>query len=124
MGINDAEIRFKASLEDEVSPKAEKLEAKLKAMGATPAEIKMYLRAHDEATPKIKEVRKHLSLMEKAGMLQLHADSSKAIQGIDKVRQAAKEPIRLTFLDNLEETSQRLFTLRSKVPIPGGIPGT
>lgn len=123
MPINDADIRFRAQLDDDISPRIDRLERRLRQMGATPAEIKMFLRAHDEATPKIKEAQKHIDRLPKEHRMRIHADTAEVEKSLKKVRADTEKPIRLTFVDNLQETMNRLFSLRSRANMPGNMPG-
>lgn len=123
IGGSDAELRFKAQLDDEVSPKIDRLEKKLREMGASQAEIKMMLKAYDEITPKLDEVQKQMDKMPKEQIVNIKAETSGVTDQLGAVRKAAEEPIRLSFVDNLKETMNGLFNLRTKMTLPGGMPG-
>lgn len=126
MNDRDSDIRFRASLKDDLTPNLEKLEAKLKKMGASPSEIKMMLKAHDEATPKINALRKMMSRMPRMHRVSFEAEMGKVNDSLHKLKEKTRDPIRLTFVDNLTETMGRLTTLRSRVPLPMGgmMPGS
>lgn len=124
---NDAELRFKASLEDDVSPQLDQLEKKLRKAGASPAEVKMMLRAYDEATPKLDEARKRMALIPKEHIIRIKAKTDDVSTSIKNLKKDAEgSPIKLNFISNLKEVTDQLFSLRGKVPIPmgGSIPGS
>lgn len=122
---NDADIRFQASLEDNISPNLNKLERQLKAVGATPQQIKMTLKAVDEATPKIKEAKRQVDQLPRQHNIHVSADTAQAKRELDAVRMEAKKPIRLEFVHNLNQVMSDVFSMRQRVPIPmaGSIPG-
>lgn len=128
MALSDAELRFRATFEDDVSPQVDRLLHKLQKAGATPAEINMYLRAQDQATGKIKDVQKQLGLLPKEHVVRVRAATEEARTHLDELKKAFKEPIEvpLKFTDNLEEVGQKLFTLKTRyaIPMAGMIPGS
>lgn len=124
MAIDDADIRFRASLQDDVTPQIQKLEASLRKAGASPTEIKMFLRAYDEATPKIKEAQRHINMLPREHMIRFRANTDDVHNGLRQMKAKTEaEPIKLKFVDNLQETTDKLFQLRSRVNVPG-LPGT
>lgn len=130
-GRSDAELRFVASLEDDVTPKAEKLEKKLKQMGASPSEIKMMLKAHDEASPKIKEAQKNIDQLPREHVTRIRAEYDdgavrSASQRLSRMKADAETPIKMRFegLEQAKETMDQLFNLRTRIQMPvGNIPG-
>lgn len=124
VGMTDAELRFRASLQDDVSPKVDQLEKKLKQMGASPAEIKMFLRAYDEASAKVQDVQKNLDKMPKEQIVNIKASVDDAASKLGGLRKEAEAPMKLNFVDNIEEIGSKLFNLRTKVNLPiGGVLG-
>ena len=124
--MNDADLRFKATLEDEVSPKVQKLEAELKKLGASPAEIKMTLKAYDEATAKAQQVQRELNRLPNEHLVKVRADTSQFDTQIKGVQKAADDnPVKLNFLHNLDDVGNKFFNLRTKMSLPlaGGMGG-
>jgi 5-bromo-4-chloroindolyl phosphate hydrolysis protein len=79
---NEAELRFRATLEDDVSPKADRLEKKLKAMGMSRHEIKTVVKAVDEASPRIKEVQKQIDQIPQQTVVNIQANTQQATHAI------------------------------------------
>lgn len=126
MAPTDAQIRFEATLDDNVSARASQLEHKLKRMGASPAEIKVILRAVDEATPKIKEAQRQMDELPRQQVINIQANTEQVHQKLNALEEdVRRRPFHLQFVDNISDTLDRLSSLRTKIPLPiaGAIPG-
>lgn len=124
---SEAEMRFVANLEDNTTPQLDRLEKKLRAMGASPAEIKMMLNAVDQASPKLADVQKQMDRMPKEHMIGIKATVDDAQAKIASLQKSVQDkPIQLKFIDNIQEIGDKLFNLRTRVnlPIGGALGGT
>lgn len=94
-----ADLTFSAELHDNVSPTADQIEKRLKALGASRHEIKMFLTAYDQATPKIKAAQEQLNKLPKDHLtnLRVNADSvDQAHTKLQRLKDLAKTPITFT----------------------------
>lgn len=123
--MTDADLRFRATLDDDVSSKVDDLEKKLKKMGASPAQIKMIINAQDNTEPTIKKVRERVAQLGRDAVWHLSMNTDMAMSQLHAVRKEADKPIKLSFITNLDDVADKVFSLRSRVPIPlgGSIPG-
>lgn len=123
MPINDPNLRFRVDLEDNATPKLQRLQEQLKKAGYTKSEIKMVMHAVDEATPKVKEAQRHIDRLPKEHKMRFYAQDE-VTPKLQKLQAEAAKPVKITFLDNLKETTDKLFNLRSKAALPAGLPGS
>lgn len=93
---NDGDLRFSATLQDNVSPTAAAIEKKLKELGATKAEIKLYLRAYDETTAKAQQVKKELDKLPKERRIRITADAHDAMSKMQRLKEMAAKPVEYT----------------------------
>lgn len=122
MSMNDG-LRFKATIEDGVTPQVQKIEQSLRKAGATDVEIKMFLRAYDEATPKIQEAQKQLDRLPKQQIINITANTqqmhTQVHQGVTKLQQeVSQRPIALQFTDNLKDVFGKVRGLSSNLSLP------
>ena len=110
---NNADLNFQANLQDNVSPTADAIERKLKALGANKHEIKLYLKAYDQATSQLEQVRGHIRNMPKEVVMRVKADTSHFHQAVAEVRKIAASPVHMVV--RLKHTADKdINELRAK----------
>lgn len=87
------DLRFNATLQDNVSPQVDTIVRKMQQLGASKHEIKIFIRAYDDATQRATQVKQHLATIPKEVRTQIVVETAHAHRAINEIKKLAATPI-------------------------------
>ena len=110
IGGNNSNLNFQANLEDNVSPQADAIERRLRAMGANEHEIKITLKAYDQASQQAQKVKAQLAQIPQVTTVQIRANTDHFHRAMDSMKRTAEKPMYATVhvKDNIDEHMAKL----------------
>lgn len=109
-GGNQQDLRFNATLQDNVSPQIDAIAQKMQKLGASKGEIKLFIRAYDEASKKTDEIHRKLKSLPADTHVRISTNAEQAKQKLDLLDQKLVQlehrtvNVGVNIKDNADET--------------------